>query len=206
MVPFGIAIEKKVKPVPPRGIGAKWKLSQEGLKYGPPIAAYALKFAVDQNLSLLQVFGYSLSGTGKRHTSNIARIFKALDKGIKTVSRLSEHIECATSTTGKFLQALKKQGLITFESVGTMRGRVKYNWIKGKYPEDVTTLFYHDTGQHQVAKVLSDIGTATCYKIADILHINTPAVSMALDRLFRHGFITKTGWTDKTMLSNAKLL
>jgi len=166
-----------------------FSLSKAGEKYGQPVAAFSLKYAVDHNLSLYDLFGPTSSPGNSRAPHNRARIIELLAEGCSQVVELEERVGLSHTDINYHLKRLQARGLVRFDSLRSQPGMKTYRWVKGRRSTEAKTvdtrkrltgaiaqwLFKHKAGNHhQIARALN------CAHIQD--------VSKVLVGLARQGF------------------
>ena len=95
--------------------GGHFCLSDAGERYGKPIAAFSLRYAVDSGRSLYEVFGPTYSSGGSRSPGNRARILEKLAEGCGQIARLEKELGLDRASVRTHLRQLQSIGLAAFE-------------------------------------------------------------------------------------------
>ncbi len=121
-----------------RGIeNAYYTITQAGKKYGQPIAAFSLRYAVDHNISLHQLLGQTQSRGDSRAPYNRVRVVELVAEGLRERAIIDDKLGISTHY---HLQRLKDLGIITWESISIGEGQAKiYVWTSGKKPSEART-------------------------------------------------------------------
>jgi DNA-binding Lrp family transcriptional regulator len=153
-----------------KGWGARYgcfSLSKAGERYGQPVAAFSLKYAVDHNLSLYDLFGPTFSAGDSRAPYNRARIIELLAEGCRRTVELEERLGLPHTDINYHLKHLQARGFVRFRSLRSEPGMKTYQWIKGRRPKEAKTvgtrrqltgavaqwLYKHKAGNHhQIAR------------------------------------------------------
>ena len=96
-------------------------ISEAGSKYGQPLAAYSLKFAVDNNISLYSVLSSTHSKGDSRAPYNRVRVLEAVRDGASTIPEIAGtglRLKNLGSVISKQIAQLAKLGLINYQSTG----------------------------------------------------------------------------------------
>lgn len=126
-----------------KGWGARYScftLSKAGERYGQPIAAFSLRYAVDHNVSLYDLFGPTSSSGGTRAPYNRARIIELLAQGCTRIVDLEKHLGLAHTDIYYHLKHLRARAFVRFASLRPEPGRKTYRWVKGRRPEEAKTV------------------------------------------------------------------
>lgn len=113
--PIGFLVEELFG----RGLGLAdryFTLSDAGLVYGQAIAAFSLRFAVDNNLSLYQFFGPTYSTGNSRAPYNRARIVELVNAGHNTMVDIARQIGLEDCGVREHLKRLNEAGIVIFDS------------------------------------------------------------------------------------------
>lgn len=138
--PIGFLVSQS--PVQDLDIAARYfRLSDAGVRYGQPIAAFSLKYAVDHNMSLYSLFGATSSSGDSRGPYNAARILELLFSGAKTIADVLEHIGVYRQSIIEHLKRLEAQGILVFDTLNCERGGDKiYSWVDGRLPNEAAPI------------------------------------------------------------------
>ncbi|MEK6853956.1 MAG: hypothetical protein AABX60_01355, partial [Nanoarchaeota archaeon] len=137
-----------------------YALTESGMRYGPPLAAFALGFANKTCLSFQQILGTTQTTGDSRSPYNRFRILEELLKGDSRIEDLSLNLNFANQGVTAHLKALRKIGCVEFDSVGSEdTGWAVYRWLKG-LPSDVKTVKTRKTLTAEVADCLFKHGPA----------------------------------------------
>jgi DNA-binding MarR family transcriptional regulator len=126
-----------------KGWGARYNcfsLSKAGERYGQPVAAFSLKYAVDHNLSLYDLFGPTFSAGDSRAPHNRARIIELLAEGCRRTVELEERLGLSHTDINYHLKHLQARGFVRFRSLRSEPGMKTYQWIKGRRPKEAKTV------------------------------------------------------------------
>lgn len=163
-----------------KGLKARYncfKLSAAGRRYGRPLAAYSLQYAVENKISLYELFGPTSSGGGSSGPYNRARIMELVAAGCNQIVSLAEQIGLSHTDISHHLRHLQAKGLLRFDSLTSAPGFKSYRWVRGRRPEEAKTianrkklteavihwLYRHKQGDHrQIA------GAVGCRHLQDV--------------------------------------
>jgi DNA-binding transcriptional ArsR family regulator len=174
-----------------KGWGTRYScfsLSQAGEQCGQPVAAFSIRYAVDNDLSLYDVFGPTSSAGDSRAPYNRARIVELLAQGCSRIVELEEELGLAHTDITYHLKHLEARGFVRFDSLPPERGRKTYQWIRGKLPGDAKTVDQRRTLTGAVAAWLYRNKSGDQFRIARAVncrHVND--VSKILVGLARQG-------------------
>lgn len=189
LTPIGLIAEERATIFEsPLVVELAWKLTPEGLEYGPPITGYAIRLACEKNISLHQIFGSTASGGESRSPGNSASILKLLHHGKRHVADLAEYLNLNHSVVSNHLRKLEEAGLVIFDSVNAEGKWSKYAWLQGKTPEDVPDHKLYPVATQRVAQELSRLGISNYHEIAEKLKICPSTVSHILAHIADAGF------------------
>jgi predicted transcriptional regulator len=186
-----------------------YSLTEAGKKYGVPIAASALKYVVDNDRSMFSILGQTTSHGETRAPHNRIRILENLiEKGKLRVIDLCNFLGLRQWSVQTHLRELQKIGFVNYDSVGTHRDKITYEWIEGKEPSDAKVVKTFNQLTKKVAKYLSDVsGKVSTHEVAEGLKIrSSDYVSKILSGLVEEGFVRREGWKVHEILSEIEIL
>jgi predicted transcriptional regulator len=140
LVPAGLVIEERLG----RGFGLVRRyfgLSREGEKYGQPLAAFSLKYAVDHNISLYELLGQALTRGASASPYHRIRIVELVSQGHSRMIDLMDALGLVIEDVRQHLDKLTKLGILKYESLDFGRGGTNvYSWVRGRLPQDAKTV------------------------------------------------------------------
>jgi hypothetical protein len=190
--PNGLVVEKPILKYqyPKRYAepGLQWRISPAGKKYAKSLAAFSLKYAVDNNKSNYEYLGMTASRGKSRAPYNRFRIIELVGDGCSREIDLAKALNLDKVGVRDNLLILRRTGLIEFTSVSEKKGQFRYRWVSGKNPEEVETVCNRKNLTLRVARKLSELGEANCYQLAKELEYSRPKhISVVLSGLVRQG-------------------
>jgi DNA-binding HxlR family transcriptional regulator len=196
--PNGLVVEKPILKYqyPKRYAepGLHWRISPAGKKYAKPLAAFSLKYAVDNNKSMYEYLGMTASRGKSRAPYNRFRIIELVGDGYSREIDLAKTINLCQAGVRDTLLILRHTGFIEFTSVSEKKGQFKYRWVSGKNPEDVETVCKRKNLTLTVARKLSELGEADYNHLAKELEYSNPKhISVVLSGLVRQGTAQRIG-------------
>ena len=190
-IPIGAVAEERIKGRIPVSY---YKLTEDGEKYGKPIAQFSLRTAVDYKLSMYEIFGSTPSPGKTRSPFNTAKILFELEKE-DNLRRVDLVNECGLtdSIVKQHLLRLKNIGFVNYDSVsGEESGWSKYEWIKGKNLENIKPVCKLPTLTKKVANKMKKLEISDCNELAEVLDYKHPEdISKILSGLEKQGFVKK---------------
>lgn len=117
-----------------------YKLSHAGERYGQPIAAFSIRYAVDNNFSLYHLLGPATAAGKSRAPYNRARIMELLGEGSGRIVELEERLELDHTDITYHLRHLQGHGLVRFDSLNPERAGKTYRWVEGRLPQEAKTV------------------------------------------------------------------
>ena len=191
-IPIGAVAEERIKYKGRTNPVAYYKLTEDGEKYGKPIAQFSLKTAVDNNLSMYEIFGPTASPGETRSPLNIAKILFELEKedNLREVD-LKKKIGLDHKGVHKHLLNLRRLGFVDYESVSPEGpGWSQYEWIKGKDSKDVENVERMPTLTKKTANKMQEIGSSNCIELKVLLgYEDSERISVILSGLKKQGFV-----------------
>ncbi len=217
LFPIGAVAEETVCHETLEGSVVGYTLTDAGRKYGQPIAAFSLDWAIDHNRSLFEVLGVTASSGNSRSPLNRIKILKRLKKGPARVSELSRLLygsakETPKKTPNRFrknkigspqrhLEELERIGFIETTHCGEVVGpMVVYSWIDGGKPEETKPVKTYARLPKRIAEELRRLGTTNLEELEATLRIRRSLISMILSNLERRGLVEKEGGTSTAHL------
>jgi len=204
--PIGFLVHKRYG----RGLGLAdhyFQLSEQGAKYGQPIAAFSLRYAVEHNLSLYQLLGQTQSSGDSRAPYNRARILEVVSEGHNRIVDLTQGLGLVIEDVRQHLNHLQRLGMLSFDSLNFAGKGVKfYRWVYGRSPEEARTVGELKTLTKDVAKWLYANKVGERNQIAEALNYSHPThVSSVLVGLVDQG-LTHTPFAscDKSRITLSK--
>jgi hypothetical protein len=140
LVPAGLAVEEQWG----RGFGLVRRyfgLSKAGIKYGQPLAAFSLRYAVDHEVSLYALLGQSHSSMDSTSPYNRIRIVELVSNGHSRMVDLMGALRLNIEDVRQHLDKLQRLGILKYDSLDLGRGEIKaYTWTPGRSPQDAKTV------------------------------------------------------------------
>ncbi len=207
LVPTGMVIEEPVRFYNSGIENLVWRINEAGKKYGRPIAAFTLKYAVEHGMSMQQILGKTGTAGETRSPYNRIKIITELMKGNLRAVDLQEAINLDKTGVTRHLRNLAQIGLVEYDSANIETQRYAlYKWTKGKKSSDVRRVgaHIHEATIH-VAAYLAKVGQADRNQIAAEFNRNASDISYILSWLVRQGFASPVKWVGGKILSDARL-
>jgi Mn-dependent DtxR family transcriptional regulator len=208
-LPIGLVVEERIKRTNADKYILSWRLTEDGIRYGKPAAALAIRAANNFNLSLHSVLGLTSSPGYSRSPYNRAKILMTLNetKNLR-VTDLANLLNLDKSLVARHCKALSKSGFINYESISTEeKGYSTYEHTGmcmeliipyPSYPnltKKVAEFFVKNKGEWN----RHDISKKVRYK-------DIHAISCVISHLEREGFLRRaTEFKAKEILSNARI-
>lgn len=163
-----------------------YTLTEAGKTFARQLAAFAIQYAVDNDISMYSLLGPTGSTGNTRSPMNR---FNLLENLSTTASRIEDH--ACTGNIAEHIKKLQKNKLLIYTS--TNGKSIIYTWNPDKQPSDVPT--YHSTGggnrpalTKKIAQELFDKKTTDAQTLANRLNIHTTYTSAILHHLARHDY------------------
>ncbi|GEM_PF-4728546 len=192
LLPSGMVSEHTVKCEGcPRPVTV-WHPTEAMERYGRPIAAFTLRYSVEKGRSI-----YATLST-KTAPRNRARMLELLREGKSTEAELIADIGLGNNNVMKHMRALRKEGLIGFETGNNEDGNgwARYRWKPGRKLNEVKPVGTIPTLTRKVARVLRAHGDymspTDARKAAG--HKRMPEVSTVLRGLYKQGLLETGQW------------
>lgn len=169
-----------------------FQLSNAGREFGVAIAAFSLRYAVDQNMSLRDLLGQAGSGGESKSPYNRFRIIEFVSRGPCQIVELTQQLQLQIEDVRQHLEKLAALEVLEYNSLDFGRGAgIKpYLWVKGKVPEEAHTVGELKTLTRDVAKTLFRIKAADRITLCRILHKKHPEqMSTVLSGLLSQGLV-----------------
>lgn len=216
LFPIGMVAREEITRDEGDSISVGYSLTDAGRKYGLPIAAFSLRYAVDNDLSLFTILGSTASSGEVRSPIVRARIIKALaDKDLSEIElkRLSlphrasfRAISCSSIVINHIIP-LQEAGLIDFISESDDVAGVAIHFVP-TLKQGTPTPFRRNTLLTQ--KVLNHLNlrdSLTSSETASFLGHSRSSDSLnILNHLFRQGFAERSKPIGKYSFNNSTLV
>lgn len=140
-VPMGFVVQERFRKRRPGFPRNYFAISGPGEKYGQPIAAFSLRYAVDHNISLYELLGQTASPGESRSPYNRARLVELVSEGHDRMVDVRERLGLAIEDVRQHLRKLEKLALLTFDSLSFEKKGVNfYTWVRGRLPGEAKTV------------------------------------------------------------------
>jgi len=194
-VPIGMVAKEIIKIKGLLNPVKHWKITEAGEKYGQPIGAFTLKYAVDRNKSIYQYLGQTSSSGKTRSPFNRARIMEILYEN----GNISEKDVVNSLGRKKILLRdifkLDKEGLIEHQSHSKEPGWIIYKWIEGRNSSEAKKV-YGIKRSKEVAEYLYNKGESNRIEISKELNFeNLKDISKVLNDLEKQDLIEPIKWS-----------
>lgn len=171
------------------GLGVEqnyFSVSTAGKRFGQPVAAFSLRYAVDHDMSLYNFLGPVSSTGDSRAPYNRARIIETLSRGNKSVHELAEELGLSSSDVCNHLRRMQQLGLLVFDSIhpGVKKN---FEWVNGKSAADARTVGELKTPTQKVARWLAEHGNGDYTGVAKAIDRHPNEVSTVLNGLVGQG-------------------
>ena len=209
-VPIRVAEEQIIIPPYERPV-TYFRLTEDGMRYVKPIAALALRFAIDHGKSMYEYLGQTSSSGNTRSPYNKTRILELLRNGSKREVDIVNEFDLSESTVKQNLRTLDNSGLIAYNSINPEEhGWVYHIWIRGKI-EDVPVFRDEPTLTKKVAKEFKRLKKANAYELTEVLGLKsnssvTDRISRILSHITKEEFSIREKWDGHEIRSQATLL
>ncbi|HIH10767.1 TPA: hypothetical protein HA241_01100 [Candidatus Woesearchaeota archaeon] len=170
-----------------------FSLTDEGQMFAVPLAAFSLRYAVDNEVSLYQLLGSVNSNGTTRGPYNRFRIVNLVNQGFNNVEGISTKLDLGPVAVGDHLSALAKLNIVRFDSIDVAEGEERiWQWVEGKDPNVAQPVHTHIKLTHDVAQWLAAQGSAAykSIKVGVNRSQNGSNISNVLSGLYRQGFVT----------------
>jgi len=180
----------------------KYCLTPNGLIYGQSIGAFALKYAVENNLSLTSLFGTSPEVR--------LRLIETLDQEREKRLGRPELMELVRVDHPSLLLHMRKLadlGFLKYESIGQSASEgVKY-CLTEKNPDTLQVQGNRGKTMKVIVDKLKEIEEGTYQDIAESMgREDRPHIHSSLKTLKDRGYITESRWVHEDYESEAKVL
>lgn len=194
-VPIGMVAEEIIRVKGRLNPVRHWRETKEGKKYGQPIAAFSLKYAVDQNCSLYKNLGSTASTGDLRAPFTRSEVLRVLYEDDMELNEIVDKLKIDDSSIQRNIRSLKKAGLIEYDSVSSdIDEWAEYKWVKGK-PNQVKTVGNLAALTKEVAEFLYKNKKTNRVEIAKNLDYKHPAnISKILVEMEKECFIKPIKW------------
>ncbi len=181
-----------------------YKVTESGLRFGQPIAAFLLQQSTELPYALETLFSMTSRGNGgeTRGVINRIRVLEALYEQREsefpmTNLQISEKLDTQKSYVAGHLKSLRDLGLINFSSISTENKRIIPYSVVGKIPiAEIPTLKAEHTLTRNVAEIMNTLGTADIHTVMEEYARRFPnnkidgfRAAKVLSFLARHGYI-----------------
>ena len=190
-VPIGLVCNENVLfDGSSRWIGA-WSINDAGEHYGKPIAAFALKKAIEYGTSFFEILGKTASSGESRSPYNRLMIMELLTYQPLRSQDLADALNLDKSSILLHAKTLKDLGFADYASVGSQTVcSAKYEWL-GKDPEDVT-ISYRSIFSKKVANVFAELKVSDANEISVKLGVkDTRNVNTVIHNLEKMGLVKR---------------
>ncbi|HLD15188.1 MAG TPA: hypothetical protein VJB94_01265 [Candidatus Nanoarchaeia archaeon] len=192
-------------------VSVGYSLTDSGKKYGLPIAAFTLRYAANNDISMFSILGVTQSRGKTRATYNRIRILEELSahEKLREIDLISA-LELDHSAIMRSMDALAKIHFVEYNTIGAVsKGKFVYRWIKDKEPHEIHKIKGRLLFAEQVARALANFEKwADCNALAHKLRYKHAGnISCVLSRFVEQGLAEKTPeWKAGETLSNIKIL
>ncbi len=179
----------------------RWCSTKFGTEFGKPIAAFSIKWAVENKLSLKQVFGNSPLARAKL-------LLHLYEKRTSTESELSRFLDLDESGVRCHLKWLERINFIKYSSVNTEKsGWAKYSWIQ---PNDSSSISLDITHRNNTVQIIelyfgNQEAKLEYHEVAKLLKIHPKNTSAILNRLLDLGILKADSWRSRKIQSATEL-
>ncbi|MBI4153154.1 ArsR family transcriptional regulator [Candidatus Woesearchaeota archaeon] len=189
-----------------------YSLTSAGKKYGRPIAAFTVTWAVQNKISIYSILGQTGSPTEIRPPLSRVKILNALytcKQPLREIDLVDE-TGLSDATVKTHLEALYSIGFIGFDSTGRCernKGFSIYEWTGKINVDEVKVLSgrsYDST--KRVARALADRRRGDCRTLESHTGIHRLKISHILSGLEKEGAARCIKWRGRDLLSEVKLL
>jgi DNA-binding MarR family transcriptional regulator len=168
-----------------------FRLNQPGAKYGQPIAAFSIKYAVDHGVSLYELLGQTQSAGASIAPCNRVRIVELVSAGYNKIVDLTDRLGLVIEDIREHLDRMSKLKILTYDSLNfEKKGMKLYRWVDGKMPGKAKIVRELKKLTHDVETWLYRNKAGERNQIAESLgyqHVNH--VSTILSGLVRQGLV-----------------
>lgn len=171
LVPMGFVVQERFRKRRPGFPKNYFAITGPGEKYGQPIAAFSLRYAVDHNLSLYELLGQTASPGESRSPYNRARLVELVAEGHSTIKEVRACLGLAIEDVRQHLRRLQKLALLTFASLSFEKKGVNcYTWVSGRLPAEARTVGQLSRLTRDVARWLYRNQQGERHQIGHALH------------------------------------
>lgn len=190
--PIGTVAEETVRRENIEAVYPAYSLTEAGKRYGLPIAALALKFAVENQQSLFEILGSTSSSGKTRAPLNRVRILKLLaERESATVTDLADEADLDNPSVLFSLRGLGEAGFVEYFSIGEIakgKGIIHYTFINGADIGKVKQVSTYKSSTKKAVKLLKQRRTITLPEAAAFLHVSYRTLAPAYSGLVKQGF------------------
>ena len=219
LVPIGLVVEVDILHYESKVWVSGFRLTEAGIKYGQPIAAFLLEKSSNLPYSLLEIFGQTAKCSGKtRSVLNRARILEFLSQKdtVRRETDISKQLKLKASTQiCHHLRHLSQLGLIEYSSVNLEeKGFVKYILSENVARDKVEKVSTEPKLSSEIANLLFRLRKADANLLAEKLKKKYPKLSIdslrvraskILSGLSRQGVCYPEGPFGKKIRSQTKI-
>lgn len=149
-----------------------YKITEAGLKFGQPIAAFLLAKSPELPYSLEEIFGMTARGNGgkTRGILNRVAILESLYNSSKPGSslKLAQELGIASAGTGDQLRSLRELGLIEYNAMSSeSNGQIPYTFVDQPPPTKIKIIRNEATLTAVIYEIMKEIKTADYQKVAE---------------------------------------
>ena len=209
LLPIGAVAEEIVLYEDTNTIITGYNLTEAGRKYGRPIAAFTLDYAIRNNMSMFEILGSTVSPGKSRSPLNRVKILEELKgRTLRTID-LARKVGVNGCAISDHLKALKKISFVSYESCGEISGHGEflYIWFADRDFSQLAPVRRYSNLTYVVAEKLKELGKANSYLISRGLNYKYPnIISIILSGLEKQGFAKRVKkWKPRENLSEASL-
>lgn len=168
-----------------------FRLTQVGIKYGQPLAAFSIKYSVDHNISLYELLGQTQSVGNSIAPYNRVRILELVSMGDDRIIDLTDALGLSIEDVRQHLARLSKLGMLTYDSLNfEKKGMKLYRWVEGRFPDEAKTVKQMRRLTHDVAVWLHACRAGERNQIAEALRYpHVTQISHVLTGLVKQGIV-----------------
>ena len=196
LVPIGAVAEEDVLNDSGDRVFVGYKLTQDGHKYGRPIAAFTLDYINKNQISMHTILRSTSSKGTKRAPLNRWKLLHLLKDRSFKLEDLSKELGCDTHLVRSHLENFDEIGFVTYESCGEkLAGTSVVDYELGE-GADSSYLESLPVGswKKKVAEELYKEGNGNAYSISKTIGVKHGHVSSVLQILEQDGFAKHVRW------------
>lgn len=220
LIPIGLVAEADTLYSGSGEYVAGFRLTEAGLKFGQPVAAFLLEQSSKQPESFLDLFGHTSNAGGvTRSPINRSKILETLlsEDTTLTAEDIARLVGISHNVISPQLANLSKLKLINYSSIGPEAGEVgysKYTLTAGAKLEEIAPYPEYGRLTREVANLLFELKTADRTLLAEELKDKYPVssrdtlvkmISHVLGNLERQGFCQRVLFRGRKVLSQASI-